>query len=210
MKILPIAIIGILLISGFGAVALPEQSEIQTLKTYIFLSKPIIIEENDYIKVNFAESDSLLLETGKPAIPIFSKTFTFPVGTKIKKAINIQNWIAFEAGLACALSKDLWVFDKLDSSKTFSIPYLTDYMLFNEEDQKHVKYVRKVIKSYEMPLKKIFGGLKSKRDAPPGEFVECENCKIKYATHSPIENHYCPSCHKTIKKISSFKIFLKN
>ncbi|MCK5031650.1 MAG: peptidase C25, partial [Thermoplasmatales archaeon] len=38
---------------------------------------------NEYLTINLEESESLLLETGKPVIPVITKVFTFPLGTKI-------------------------------------------------------------------------------------------------------------------------------
>ena len=54
---------------------------------------------------------------------------------KTENAIKTQytmSWIIFETGLAAALNKPLFVFEKRGSDIEFPIPYLTDYMLFND------------------------------------------------------------------------------
>ena len=82
-KILPLLVIGILILSGLGAVALPKTNKISVKEEFILISEPIIKETNKYLSIDFKESTSMLLETGKPVIPVVTKTFTFPVGTKI-------------------------------------------------------------------------------------------------------------------------------
>ena len=83
-NLLPIGIVGILVLSGLGAVALQEnEDEILFSTESIMISEPIITETNEYLTINLEESESLLLETGKPVIPVITKVFTFPLGTKI-------------------------------------------------------------------------------------------------------------------------------
>jgi hypothetical protein len=83
-NLLPIIIVGILVVSGFGAVAVQENGN-ETLFSAesIVISEPIITETNEYLTVNLEESESLLMETGKPMLPVITKVFTFPLGTKI-------------------------------------------------------------------------------------------------------------------------------
>jgi len=83
-KLLPIILVGILVISGIGAVAVQETDN-RTLFNVelITISKPVFTEKNEYLNVNLEESESLLMETGKPVIPVITKVFTFPLGTKI-------------------------------------------------------------------------------------------------------------------------------
>ena len=88
-KILPIFVIGILVISGLGAVAIQEnegnEDNVLLKVEFMLLSEPIIKEKDNYLTVDLKESTSFLLETGKPVVPVIAKTFTFPVGTRISK-----------------------------------------------------------------------------------------------------------------------------
>ncbi|MBN2603015.1 MAG: hypothetical protein JXA91_02650 [Candidatus Thermoplasmatota archaeon] len=87
-KIYAIFVIGILVLNGLGAVAnigeviLREKSEIK-------ISEPSIEEKDGFIILNIDEATSSLMTEGKPMIPVFSKTFTYPVGTIIKD-INVK------------------------------------------------------------------------------------------------------------------------
>ncbi len=52
----------------------------------ISVEKPKIEEKNEYVLVKLKDC-SFLMETGKPIIPMITKTFTFPAGTKITDVI---------------------------------------------------------------------------------------------------------------------------
>jgi len=75
-----------LLLSGLGAVALQENEDKTLFSTeFITISEPIIKikESNEYLTIDLKESESLLMDTGKPVMPVITKVFTFPLGTKI-------------------------------------------------------------------------------------------------------------------------------
>ncbi len=83
-NLLPIIIVGILVVSGLGAVAVQEnRDETSFSAESIMISEPTITETNEYLTVNLEESESFLMETGKPMLPVITKVFTFPLGTKI-------------------------------------------------------------------------------------------------------------------------------
>lgn len=88
-KIIPCIIFGILVISGLGAVVTSEENNVSVKNTSVILSDPLFKHNNDYCLVDYKESNSMFLETGKPMIPIITKTFSFPVGTKIFD-INVE------------------------------------------------------------------------------------------------------------------------
>ena len=46
-------------------------------------SKPIIKEEDQYLKIDVKESNSLISDPTRPMLPVFTKKFEFPWGTKI-------------------------------------------------------------------------------------------------------------------------------
>ena len=90
-KMVPIIIIGILLISGIGAIAVNVekntnmQSEIITDMFEIDISTLKITDNNDYIEVSFGTEQVFLMNPGQPMIPRMLKTYELPFGiTNIK------------------------------------------------------------------------------------------------------------------------------
>ncbi len=84
-KILPILLVSMLVLGGLGASALSNVQENSLTKTAtLSISKPVFNNIDEYISIDLQESDSLLLDTGKPVLPVIVKTFDFPLGTQIK------------------------------------------------------------------------------------------------------------------------------
>ena len=92
-KIIPILIVGILVLSGLGAVALTDEKAYneKVEEKSIVISKPIIKDIGQYITVNIDESTSSISEPGKPMLPIVTEVFTFPFGTKIRNVDVINS-----------------------------------------------------------------------------------------------------------------------
>ena len=61
-----------------------EESFLKEKNISIVFSEPNIIEEDQFITINIKEATMDLLDSGKPVLPIYSKIFKFPFGTKIK------------------------------------------------------------------------------------------------------------------------------
>jgi hypothetical protein len=61
-----------------------EKSFIKEENELIIFSEPDIKEGNQFITLNIKETNSYLIEPGKPILPIYVKIFKFPFGTKIK------------------------------------------------------------------------------------------------------------------------------
>lgn len=84
-KVFSILIIISLILGGLGAVASPgdepyiEKTKIESM----LLSKPIIASIGEFISVDFDEATSFMLEPGKPMLPVFTKVFVLPFGSKI-------------------------------------------------------------------------------------------------------------------------------
>ena len=83
-KIIPILIVGALVLSGLGAIASSEADETQVTQESIFLSTPTFEDMGEYISVELPEATSLLMNTGKPVLPVITWTTTFELGTKIR------------------------------------------------------------------------------------------------------------------------------
>jgi len=89
-KIMPILVVGILVLSGLGAVALStERSEtfetIEKTEMITFSEQPVLQVEDEYLRVRFEGANSWLMEPGKPELPIHIMTIEAP-----KDAKNIQ------------------------------------------------------------------------------------------------------------------------
>ncbi|UCF13301.1 MAG: peptidase C25, partial [Thermoplasmatales archaeon] len=82
-KIIPILVVVVLVLSGLGAVAVTEADERLRNQDSVLLSAPIFKETDSYLTVDFKEATSMLLDTGKPMLPVVTKVYTFPLGTKI-------------------------------------------------------------------------------------------------------------------------------
>jgi len=82
-KLLPIIIVGILIISGLGAVATTGE-EIKQEKMTLSFSQLTIREENQYVTIDMGGVNSVLMKPNQPLLPASIHTFTFPFGTKIK------------------------------------------------------------------------------------------------------------------------------
>jgi len=82
---LSIVVIGLLLCSVV-AVTGASDTGVSSIKTFsVSLPEPVFIEkENGYISVELDGATSSLMRAGKPVLPVITKTFTFPLGTKIK------------------------------------------------------------------------------------------------------------------------------
>ena len=83
MKKIAYFIVGILLISSIATISIGKEEEKLVEKTTLSISKPVITEIDEYIKVEIPEAESLLLEEGKPILPVITKVFTYPIGTII-------------------------------------------------------------------------------------------------------------------------------
>jgi hypothetical protein len=83
-KLIPLSIIGIMVLSGLGAIAQPANQNTPEKVTLRF-SEPTFQNEINYVSVTMFEANSFVMQQGKPMLPSFSKTFTFPFGTKITK-----------------------------------------------------------------------------------------------------------------------------
>jgi hypothetical protein len=92
---LTMGIIVFLLINSFGAVAMDYSNSLNEIKERICVSQITIKDMNEYVSLHFKESDSFICKPGKPLLPVISKVFTFPLGTKIVDVIVHCEWEEF-------------------------------------------------------------------------------------------------------------------
>ena len=86
-KILPILIIGILIISGLGAVTGTEITKNEKITENIVFSKPIIEVKDEFVTITINEANSYIMEQGKPMVPCYIEKYAFPFGTTIEDVI---------------------------------------------------------------------------------------------------------------------------
>ena len=158
-KILPFLAVGILVLSGLGAVAIPnEEFEHETIS--INFSQPILETEKEYISVNLDESNSFLMEQGKPMLPSYVETFTFPFGTKIKSVTCTPTNIK-----TMTVSKDIKPTPKAtivgqgdDTTEEDPInygtePYPTNWFTYDVGCGRHMGNLRIIVETEVNPIK---------------------------------------------------------
>jgi len=87
-KILPLIIIGILILSGFGAVALTEietvENELIEKTDFYSLSHPILCEYGQYVSVELEDATSFEMVPGEPVLPRITKVYVLPFASVIR------------------------------------------------------------------------------------------------------------------------------
>ena len=85
-KIIAILIIALFISSSIGTFASEETSNIDIMEvaSKVTFSEKTITSEGEYVSVNIDDADRLMTAAGKPMLPVYTETFTFPLGTKIK------------------------------------------------------------------------------------------------------------------------------
>ena len=85
-KIVTILLMSVLVISGLGVSALQKDNDTigaMTEKTTLFVSNPVIVDAEDYVRVEVDQATSYLHDAGKPVLPVFTTVYTVPLGSKI-------------------------------------------------------------------------------------------------------------------------------
>jgi len=84
-KIISISIIGILILSGYGAVAFSnEEFDDFHISSTVFFSEPKLIEKDGLLEINLIESTSNLMNTDEYKLPAVTKVFEIPYTSKVK------------------------------------------------------------------------------------------------------------------------------
>lgn len=130
------------------------------------------------------------------------------LGPHIRQSVHTQNWVAFEVGLACAMHKDVWIFEQDGANIEFPIPYFTDYMIYSLDFSDHFGYVRKVIEGYGhvvppgTPARITIDQWRELRGIPSGVTITCphRNCQVEFSLHTIVRLDFrCPSCRQAIQ-----------
>jgi len=87
-KIIPMLIVGALVLSGIGAIAIDadERTNLE-VNTSLIVTEPIFSSVGDYITVHLSQETSVSMLKDKPILPVVTKVFDFKPGTEIT---NVQ------------------------------------------------------------------------------------------------------------------------
>ena len=82
-KFTTIVLIGVLIFGALGvSTATTGEAEPTQRDVKLIFSQPQFSDENEeYIVVEVSEADAVLMESGKPMLPRYTETVTFPFGT---------------------------------------------------------------------------------------------------------------------------------
>jgi hypothetical protein len=69
---------------GLGAVATSQEQNVENKKIKVAFSNLAFEDEGKYIKINVEEANGLLIEDGKPLLPMYTHQIVLPFGTKVK------------------------------------------------------------------------------------------------------------------------------
>ena len=96
-KIIPLSIVIILLISGLGAAAYQQKNTTSQKTETLEFSAPNLKSDGQYFSLSIDETNSCINHPGQPVLPTYTKTMTFPWGTKITDVkINIPTIVTQE------------------------------------------------------------------------------------------------------------------
>lgn len=88
-KTISILFIGLLVLSGLGAVALPEVKNTYAIEEtgHFTLSLPEISELEDYVSIELQEATSYLMRPGEPVLPRVTKIYKLPFRSNVKNVM---------------------------------------------------------------------------------------------------------------------------
>ena len=84
-KIIGILVCMLLMTNVFVIINAEKKSFSKEKIESIVFSEPNIQEKDQYITIYMGEATSYLMESGRPVLPLYTKIFTFPFGTKITR-----------------------------------------------------------------------------------------------------------------------------
>jgi hypothetical protein len=84
-KVLSILIVLVIILSGFSVTVISNNNEdnILIFEEKIEISQPKFENKNNYVIIELDKATSNIMQTGKPILPVITKTFTYEVGTEI-------------------------------------------------------------------------------------------------------------------------------
>ncbi len=103
-KIFSIIIIGCFLLSGYGAVALQENSNdnLVTIDESMSISKPTVTDSGEFVSISLNQATTSINDVGKPNLPTITKVYVLPFQSKIE-----QVSVVFSNKIETTLMKDV-------------------------------------------------------------------------------------------------------
>ena len=83
MKTLSYFAVGLLLLSSFAALSIGEEAAVEKKTIDIQFLEPIVLRSEGYVELDVEGANAQSYHAGEPILPIYTKTFSFPFGTKI-------------------------------------------------------------------------------------------------------------------------------
>ena len=83
MKTLSYFAVGLLLLSSFAALSIGEEAAVGKKTIDIQFLEPIVLRSEGYVELDVEGANAQSYHAGEPILPIYTKTFSFPFGTKI-------------------------------------------------------------------------------------------------------------------------------
>ena len=105
MKSLSCFVVGLLILSGFAALGVSEEAVADEKTMNLQFLEPEIVASETYVELNVEGASARLYSAGKPILPMYTTTMSFPFGTKI---VDIEcetqevESIALENKIVCA------------------------------------------------------------------------------------------------------------
>lgn len=129
-----------------------------------------------------------------------------------------KTWMAWEIGIATEVGIPIWVMEDVNRSVDMVVPYLTDYWLWDSNDEEQRRELRDVIDGkYRLSnriLESIGDALREQRNQnrriagldpeekeERGQKIKCphERCGLKFRLRSMVPSTFdCPACRKEI------------
>ena len=183
-KILPLLVVGILVLSGLGAVANTESEKENFKLETVNFSQPIIQEKDNFVSIDLSEKTSDLWESNKPMLPAVTKVYTYPIGTKINSVdVTFSDTIEKELTIPIQPSPEPIMKTDIYSSNINTVSTVVDYSNINIYPEQRFSY-------------RTSGGLKGEEHVTylavnlyPVQYRPNEN-KIYYSEEATIDIKY--------------------
>lgn len=114
-----------------------------------------------------------------------SKAVFFLKGPSITNSTYTTNWVSWECGVTAALKMDLWVFESIHSPVFMPVPYLTDYVPYDPQDDQYIAFVANILQNY-----------RDRKQQPQGFPITCTECGALYNLHVAVAIWNCPTCQR--------------
>lgn len=86
-NIISIGVVGLLVLTSLGAAAFSLERQPTIIAESVMISAPFCILQNDESRLELPEATANLRQTGRPLLPMVTKTYTFPFGTTIDSVV---------------------------------------------------------------------------------------------------------------------------